>query len=76
MSHRRVFLLLSSLAIVSFNSGEVEEQELYDLASNPDELTNLAFNRDFADKLSELRAAIIADDAGMADSLPAVKMAF
>ncbi|MBI2478518.1 MAG: hypothetical protein HYV60_07725 [Planctomycetia bacterium] len=50
------------------------------MANDPEELTNLAINPDFAGKLSEMRAATIAElrrtDAGMVDNLPPVKMAF
>jgi arylsulfatase A-like enzyme len=64
--------------IRALKEGQIEE--LYDLENDPEELTNLALNPDFAEKLSELRAATIAElrrtDAGMADHLPAVNTAF
>ncbi|MDA1051890.1 MAG: sulfatase-like hydrolase/transferase [Planctomycetota bacterium] len=64
--------------IRALKEGQIEE--LYDLANDPEELTNLAINSDFAGKLSEMRAATIAElkrtDAGMADGLPPVKKAF
>jgi len=64
--------------IRTLKEGQIEE--LYDLESDPEELTNLALNREFADELSELRAAVITElertDAGMVDSMPFVKMAF
>ncbi|MCA9142037.1 MAG: sulfatase-like hydrolase/transferase [Planctomycetaceae bacterium] len=64
--------------IRALKEGQIEE--LYDLANDPEELTNLALDRDYVDKLAELRAATIAElrrtDAIMVDSLPPVKMAF
>lgn len=64
--------------IRALKEGQIEE--LYDLEKDPEELTNLALDPDFAGKLSELRAATIAElkrtDAGMVNTLPPVKMAF
>ena len=54
--------------------GEIEE--LYDLASDPEELTNLALDKQHAERLAAMREATIAElkrtDAKMADHLPAV----
>jgi arylsulfatase A-like enzyme len=64
--------------IRALKEGQIEE--LYDLANDPEELTNLALDRDYADRLAEMRAATIDElrrtDAKMVDSLPPVKMAF
>ena len=64
--------------IRALKEGQIEE--LYDLENDPEELTNLALDKKFASQLSEMRAATIAElkrtDAGMAASLPAVKLAF
>ena len=58
---------------------EDEIEELYDLANDPQELTNLALQPAYADRLSEYRAETIAElrrtDAGMVNSLPAVRVA-
>ena len=55
--------------------GEIEE--LYDLDSDPEELTNLALNQKFAKQLAEFREATVAElhrtGAGMAENLPPVK---
>ena len=55
--------------------GEIEE--LYDLENDPEELTNLALEREHAARLKEFRKATIAElhrtGAGMADHLPAVR---
>jgi arylsulfatase A-like enzyme len=54
-----------------------EPEELYDLHSDPEELTNLANRPDNAELLKKLRAATIAElkrtGAKMVDSLPPVK---
>lgn len=64
--------------IRTLKEGEIEE--LYDLAHDPEELINLAIDEESSEKLAEMRAATIAElrrtDAGMADDLPPVKMAF
>ena len=58
---------------------EGELEELYDLHQDPEELTNLALNPDFAQQLATLRKATIAElrrtDAGMVDNLPSVRIA-
>ncbi|MDA7922553.1 DUF4976 domain-containing protein, partial [Verrucomicrobiales bacterium] len=52
--------------------GEVEE--LYDLENDPEELTNLALDPKYGEKLKAMRAQTIAElrrtDAGMVDGLP------
>ena len=54
--------------------GEIEE--LYDLQRDPEELTNLALDPEFASTVRQFRAATIAElrrtGAGMVDHLPAV----
>lgn len=56
--------------------GEIEE--LYDLKDDPEELTNLAFNRKYAKTLAAFRNDLIAElkrtDAKMVEDLPAVKI--
>ena len=57
--------------------GEIEE--LYDLESDPEELSNLALKKEYARTLVTLRKATVAElrrtKAGMVDALPAVKIA-
>ncbi len=64
--------------IRTLKAGEIEE--LYNLETDPEELTNLALSEEFAGKLREMRAATIAElrrtGAGMVDNLPPVKSAF
>jgi len=60
--------------IRTFVDGEIEE--LYDLESDPEELTNLASKKEHRDRVLKMRAATVSElkrtDAGMADVLPAV----
>lgn len=60
--------------IRNFVEGEIEE--LYDLDSDPDELTNLALKKPFRERVLKMRSDTVAElkrtDAGMADRLPAV----
>jgi arylsulfatase A-like enzyme len=62
--------------IRTLEAGEVEE--LYDIDADPEELTNLALDRNHADRLARMRQATIAElrrtDAGMADHLPPVRV--
>jgi len=55
-------------------------EELYDLKSDPEELTNLALDRRYATKLIELRQAMVRElrrtEAGMVDHLPPIKTNF
>ena len=57
--------------------GEIEE--LYDLESDPEELTNLAQEKSQAARVAKMRADTIAElkrtDAGFADALPSVATA-
>ncbi len=57
--------------------GEIEE--LYDLESDPAELTNLALESQYASQLREFRQATVAElrrtGAGMANAMPAVREA-
>ena len=54
--------------------GEIEE--LYDLENDPDELHNLALQREHQSTLREYRAALIAElertNAGILENLPAI----
>ena len=56
---------------------ENEIEELYDLTSDPDELSNLAQNPDYKTQLATLRSATINElrrtDAQIVDHLPAIK---
>ena len=60
--------------IRNFVEGEIEE--LYDLDSDPEELTNLALKKESRDRVLTMRAATVAElkrtDAGMVNDLPAV----
>tara|TARA_R110000850_G_scaffold66959_6_gene148594 strand:+ start:2767 stop:4320 length:1554 start_codon:yes stop_codon:yes gene_type:complete len=53
-----------------------EPEELYNLVEDPEEIVNLALDRDYRDKVEALRGALIGElrrtGAGMADSLPPV----
>lgn len=55
--------------------GEIEE--LYDIANDPEELTNLALTAKHAKRLKKMRNALLAElrrtDAGMVDNLPSVR---
>lgn len=55
-----------------------ETEELYDLRTDPEELTNLAGRREQAGRLRELRAAAVAElrrtDAGFVDRMPPTKV--
>ena len=63
--------------IRTFVEGEIEE--LYDLESDPEELTNLAQEKSQAARVAKMRADTIAElkrtDAGFADALPSVATA-
>ena len=58
---------------------ENEMEELYDLQSDPEELTNLALNPEFSEKLVQYRQSLVSElrrtDAVMVDHLPAVREA-
>lgn len=62
--------------IRTFVEGEIEE--LYDLESDPEELTNLAMDAEHADRLRQMRDEAVAElkrtGAGFANDLPAVKL--
>ena len=55
----------------------IDDEELYDLEKDPDELDNLAIKREHQDRLKKMRAAAIAElrrtKAGFVDRMPAVK---
>ena len=57
--------------------GEIEE--LYDMESDPEELTNLALKKEYARMLATFRESTVSElkrtKAGMADVLPSVKVA-
>lgn len=61
--------------IRTFVDGEIEE--LYDLESDPEELTNLAMDAEHADRLRQMRDEAVAElkrtGAGFANGLPAVR---
>jgi arylsulfatase A-like enzyme len=60
--------------IRTLEEGEIEE--LYDLRADPEELTNLAQDPKYTDRLKQFREATLAElrrtGAGMAKNLPAV----
>lgn len=71
-----VFLRKGHLKYIrTLEEGEIEE--LYDLEKDPEELHNLALDRQYAGELKALRAATIAElkrtKAAMADRLPSVR---
>lgn len=59
------------------NLEEGETEELYDLDKDPEELTNLALDRQHADELKKFRTAMLAElkrtKAAMVENLPKVK---